>query len=436
MTETILWNKCLQALSPKLSDKQMRTWLHPLVVTQKNNILKVIAPNKFIMDEIETEYMCMIKEVAKLESGNEISEIELSLPLLEREYRISENREVRKPVVSALNKELRFDNFVEGKSNQLAKAACSSVVKELGQYNPLYIYGGVGLGKTHLLHSIGNEILNEDPSKKVAYLHSEKFVQNMVTALRQNKIEEFKNFYRSLDALLLDDVQFFANKERSQEEFFHTFNTLFEYKKQVVLTSDKYPKEIDGLEERIKSRLVWGMNVTIDPPDLETRMAIVHSKAESSNQTIPEEVAYFLAKHVYSNVRELEGSLRRVIATAHFKREEITLPFAKETLKDLISLQERLMTIEQIQKTVAAYYKIRVSDLLSSKRDRKIAFPRHMAMSIAKELTSHSLPSIGDAFGGRDHTTVLHACKKIKGLLSSSSSTEQDYQNILHTLNN
>ena len=258
----------------------------------------------------------------------------------------------------------------------------------------------------------------------------------MVTALRQNKIEEFKNFYRSLDALLLDDVQFFANKERSQEEFFHTFNTLFEYKKQVVLTSDKYPKEIDGLEERIKSRLVWGMNVTIDPPDLETRMAIVHSKAESSNQTIPEEVAYFLAKHVYSNVRELEGSLRRVIATAHFKREEITLPFAKETLKDLISLQERLMTIEQIQKTVAAYYKIRVSDLLSSKRDRKIAFPRHMAMSIAKELTSHSLPSIGDAFGGRDHTTVLHACKKIKGLLSSSSSTEQDYQNILHTFNN
>lgn len=436
MTETILWNKCLQALSPKLSDKQMRTWLHPLVVTQKNNILKVIAPNKFIMDEIETEYMCMIKEVAKLESGNEISEIELSLPLLEREYRISENREVKKPVVSALNKELRFDNFVEGKSNQLAKAACSSVVKELGQYNPLYIYGGVGLGKTHLLHSIGNEILNEDPSKKVAYLHSEKFVQNMVTALRQNKIEEFKNFYRSLDALLLDDVQFFANKERSQEEFFHTFNTLFEYKKQVVLTSDKYPKEIDGLEERIKSRLVWGMNVTIDPPDLETRMAIVHSKAESSNQTIPEEVAYFLAKHVYSNVRELEGSLRRVIATAHFKREEITLPFAKETLKDLISLQERLMTIEQIQKTVAAYYKIRVSDLLSSKRDRKIAFPRHMAMSIAKELTSHSLPSIGDAFGGRDHTTVLHACKKIKGLLSSSSSAEQDYQNILHTLNN
>ena len=307
---------------------------------------------------------------------------------------------------------------------------------ELGQYNPLYIYGGVGLGKTHLLHSIGNEILKQDKQKKVVYLHSEKFVQNMVTALRTNKIEEFKDFYRSVDALLLDDIQFFANKERSQEEFFHTFNTLFEYKKQVVLTSDKYPKEITGLEERIKSRLVWGMSVTIDPPDLETRMAILHSKAEAVNQKIPDDVAYYLAKNVYSNVRELEGSLRRVLATAHFKRAPITLAFTKETLKDLISLQERLMTIEQIQKTVATYYNVRVSDLLSAKRDRKITLPRHIAMSIAKQLTNHSLPTIGDAFGGRDHTTVLHACKKIKGLRLTSASLDQDYQNILHTLNN
>jgi chromosomal replication initiator protein len=258
----------------------------------------------------------------------------------------------------------------------------------------------------------------------------------MITAIRTNKIEEFKDFYRSVDALLLDDIQFFANKEKSQEEFFHTFNTLFEYKKQVVLTSDKYPKEIVGLEERIKSRLVWGLSVTIDPPDLETRVAILHGKAEAVGQKIPDDVAYYLAKNVYSNVRELEGSLRRVLATAHFKRSPVTLAFTKETLKDLISLQERLMTIEQIQKTVAAYYNVRVSDLLSAKRDRKITLPRHIAMSIAKQLTSHSLPTIGDAFGGRDHTTVLHACKKIKGLKLTSASLDQDYQNILHTLNN
>jgi chromosomal replication initiator protein len=310
------------------------------------------------------------------------------------------------------------------------------VVSNLGQYNPLYIYGGVGLGKTHLLHSIGNEIIKKDKAKRVVYLHSEKFVQNMVSAIRQNKLEEFKSVYRSVDALLLDDIQFFANKEKSQEEFFHTFNTLFEYKKQVVLTSDRYPKEIAGLEERIKSRLVWGMNVTIDPPDLETRMAILHSKAEMVSEKIPDDVAYFLAKNVYSNVRELEGSLRRVLATAHFKREPVTLDFVKETLRDLLSLQERLMTIEQIQKTVAEYYKIRVSDILSSKRDRKITLPRHVAMAMAKDLTSHSLPSIGDAFGGRDHTTVLHACKKISALKTSSSNISKDYQNILHILNN
>jgi chromosomal replication initiator protein len=286
------------------------------------------------------------------------------------------------------------------------------------------------------LHSIGNEIIKIDKTKKVVYLHSEKFVQNMVTAIRQHKIEEFKKHYRSVDALLLDDIQFFANKERSQEEFFHTFNSLFEYKKQVVLTSDKYPKEIAGLEERIKSRLVWGINVTIDPPDLETRVAILHKKAGTAGETIPNDVAFFLAKSVYSNVRELEGCLRRVIATAHFKREEITIAFVKETLKDLISLQERLLTIEHIQKTVAGYYKIRVSDILSAKRDKKITLPRHIAMALSKELTSHSLPSIGDAFGGRDHTTVLHACKKITALKTSSSSLSQDYQNIMHSLNN
>ena len=434
MNTATLWNKCLKDISERLSDKQMKTWLHPLEVSLNETKLSIVAPNKFIKDMIETDYLKMIEETVFQQSDKVVKEISLRLPEIERA--IKQERMPASGVNTALNKDLTFQNFVEGKSNQLAKAACASVVSNLGQYNPLYIYGGVGLGKTHLLHSIGNEIVRNNKNKKVVYLHSEKFVQNMVTALRQNKIEEFKNFYRSVDALLLDDIQFFANKERSQEEFFHTFNTLFEYKKQVVLTSDKYPKEIVGLEERIKSRLVWGMNVTIDPPDLETRMAILHSKAEMAGEVIPDDVAYFLAKNVYSNVRELEGSLRRVLATAHFKRTEIDLEFVKETLKDLISLQQRLMTIEQIQKTVAEYYKIRVSDILSTKRDRKITMPRHIAMAIAKDLTSHSLPSIGDAFGGRDHTTVLHACKKIRTLKTSSSSISKDYQNILHILNN
>ena len=434
MNITTLWDKCLKDMGDSLSDKQMKTWLHPLEVSLDNSTLSIVAPNKFIKDMVETDYLQMIKEAVINQSNDKVNEINLSLPDVKRTAAVIKNR--LKPIESTLNRDLNFDNFVEGKSNQLAKAACVSVVSNLGQYNPLYIYGGVGLGKTHLLHSIGNEIIKKDKAKRVVYLHSEKFVQNMVSAIRQNKLEEFKSVYRSVDALLLDDIQFFANKEKSQEEFFHTFNTLFEYKKQVVLTSDRYPKEIAGLEERIKSRLVWGMNVTIDPPDLETRMAILHSKAEMVSEKIPDDVAYFLAKNVYSNVRELEGSLRRVLATAHFKREPVTLDFVKETLRDLLSLQERLMTIEQIQKTVAEYYKIRVSDILSSKRDRKITLPRHVAMAMAKDLTSHSLPSIGDAFGGRDHTTVLHACKKISALKTSSSNISKDYQNILHILNN
>ena len=437
MTDTILWDKCLNAFNSVLSEKQMRTWFHPLEVIRKDKTLNVVAPNKFVKDVIENDFLLLIKDTVLNESSNQVSEILLSLPTPKKTQRSeSGSATTNKGRETSLNKDLTFENFVEGKSNQLAKAACTSVVTKLGQYNPLYIYGGVGLGKTHLLHSIGNEIIKADKTKKVVYLHSEKFVQNMITAIRQHKIEEFKKYYRSVDALLLDDIQFFANKEKSQEEFFHTFNSLFEYKKQVVLTSDKYPKEITGLEERIKSRLVWGMNVTIDPPDLETRVAILHKKAGIVGETIPDDVAFFLAKNVYSNVRELEGSLRRVIATAHFKREEISLAFVKETLKDLISLQERLLTIDHIQKTVAEYYKVRVSDIVSAKRDKKITLPRHIAMALSKELTSHSLPSIGDAFGGRDHTTVLHACKKIMALKTSSSSLSKDYQNIIHSLNN
>ena len=284
-----------------------------------------------------------------------------------------------------------------------------------------------------MLHSIGNEL--SKANKKVVYLHSEKFVQNMVTALRNNQIEEFKKFYRSLDVLLLDDIQFFAGKERSQEEFFHTFNALFEYKKQVVLTCDKYPKEISGLEDRIKSRLVWGLNVSIDPPDLETRVAILQSKAELLGLPIESEIAFFLARNINSNVRELEGNLRRVIATAKFRNCDITLDFTKETLADLISLNQRMITIEQIQKVTAHYYKVRVSDILSTKRDKKNTLPRHMAMALCKDLTNNSLPSIGDGFGGRDHT-VLHANKKISKLRQEDAQIEQDYIHIVHSLNN
>ena len=317
MNNTGLWGECLVALRDSLSEKQMKTWIHPLEVSCDNGILSIVAPNKYIRDAVETDFIEIIEAMAFDKSNKEVSSVKLSLlEIKSAEKILPKEKEVK--IRSWLNSDLTFESFVEGKSNQLAKAACSSVVKALGQYNPLYIYGGVGLGKTHLLHSIGNEILKQDKEKKVVYLHSEKFVQNMVTALRTNKIEEFKDFYRSVDALLLDDIQFFANKERSQEEFFHTFNTLFEYKKQVVLTSDKYPKEITGLEERIKSRLVWGMNVTIDPPDLETRMAILHSKAEAVQQKIPDDVAYYLAKNVYSNAREPGGSLRRVLSTAPF----------------------------------------------------------------------------------------------------------------------
>ncbi len=433
-----LWDKCLEVFGRVLTEKQMKTWLLPLEVSQVDKTLNVLAPNKFIQDSVQKNYFSLIKETVTKLSSNEIDRVLLSLDRVTPPETIKSPGLLKKSVFTSTNLDegLVFGNFVEGKSNQLAKAASENCAAYLGLNNPLYIYGGVGLGKTHLLHAIGNEIIKKSPKKRVAYLHSERFVQNMVSALRHGKMEDFKNYYRSVDALLLDDIQFFVGKERSQEEFFHTLNSLFEFKKQVVLTSDKYPKEIEGLEERLKSRLVWGMNVSIDPPDLETRVAILHSKSESSGAQIPDDVAFFLAKNVHSNVRELEGCLRRVIATAHFKREKITLDFVKDALKDLLSLQERNLTIEHIQKTVASYFKIRVADILSTKRDRRITLPRHMAMCLSKELTSHSLPSIGDAFGGRDHTTVLHACKKITALKTSSPGVDQDYKNLVHSLHN
>ena len=430
ITDNKIWQKCLNELSETLTDKEMRLWIEPLKATKDGDDIKLYAPNKFMKEEVERHFMDKI--TAALSNIVEGMQISLDVNSVARE-KVSA-RTIPPGFKSNLNADMTFSTFVEGKSNQLAKAACLSVVNEPGAFNPLYIYGGVGLGKTHLLHSIGNQLINVN--KKVVYLHSEKFVQNMVTALRNNQIEEFKKFYRNLDVLLLDDIQFFAGKERSQEEFFHTFNALFEYKKQVVLTCDKYPKEINGLEDRIKSRLVWGMNVSIDPPDLETRVAILQAKAETLGLPIDNDVAFFLARNINSNVRELEGNLRRVLATARFRKCEVTLNFTKETLADLISLNQRLITIEQIQKVTATYYKVRVSDILSTKRDKKSTLPRHMAMALCKDLTNNSLPSIGDGFGGRDHTTVLHANKKVNKLRKDDAHIDQDYNNIVQILNN
>jgi chromosomal replication initiator protein len=334
-----------------------------------------------------------------------------------------------------LNPDSTFENFVVGKSNQLAKAAALQVGENPGRaYNPLFLYGGTGLGKTHLMHAIGHMIQARNPQARIAYVHSERFVGDMVKALQHNTMNEFKAAYRTLDALLIDDIQFFAGKERSQEEFFHTFNALLEGQQQVVLTCDRHAKEVSGVEERLKSRFSWGLTASIDPPELETCAAILISKAEAAGTHIPEDVAFFMAKRIRSNVRELEGALRRVIANARFTGQPITVEFAKEALRDLLSLQAKLVTIENIQKTVADYYKVRMSDLLSPRRSRSIARPRQVAMALSKELTNHSFPEIGAAFGGRDHTTVLHACKRIKDLRDEDLRMSEDYSNLLRTL--
>ncbi len=336
---------------------------------------------------------------------------------------------------SSLNKDFVFENFVQGKSNQLALAAATQVAENPGgSYNPLFIYGGVGLGKTHLMHAVGNELKSRSQNANVVYLHSERFVADMVKALQLNAINDFKRYYRSVDALLIDDIQFFAGKERSQDEFFHTFNALLEGGHQIIVTCDKYPKEIKGLEERLKSRFGWGLTVAIEPPELETRVAILKSKAEQAKVFLPNDAAFFIAQKIRSNVRELEGALKRVIANAQFVKQEISVELVREALKDLLALQDRLVSIDNIQRVVAEYYKIKISDLHSKRRSRSVARPRQVAMYLSKDLTNHSLPEIGESFGGRDHTTVLHACRKIKELISSDADINEDVKNLLRTL--
>ncbi|MEX1033988.1 MAG: chromosomal replication initiator protein DnaA [Cellvibrionaceae bacterium] len=480
-----IWNKCIAHLADELPSQQFNTWIRPLRVDPgASEVLRLLAPNRFILDWVSEKFLNRIRELVSEQCADQPLTVALgvvngqamtfqmaqSLPggspalqageqnlsqtqtrTMPRALRTMEpfrgNGNVVKPSIqraevegglqhrSYLNQNFTFTSFVEGKSNQLGLAAAHQVAENPGgSYNPLFIYGGVGLGKTHLMHAVGNELLQKDPHAKVVYLHSERFVQDMIKALQLNAMNDFKRYYRSVDALLIDDIQFFAGKDRSQEEFFHTFNALLEGGQQIILTCDRYPKEINGLEERLKSRFGWGLTVAVEPPELETRVAILLKKAEESKMDLPHDAAFFIAQRIRSNIRELEGALKRVIANAHFMGRAIDVDLVREALKDLLALQDKQVSIDNIQRVVAEYYKIKVSDLLSKRRSRSVARPRQVAMALAKELTNHSLPEIGDAFGGRDHTTVLHACRKIKTLKEEDADIREDAKNLLRSL--
>ncbi|HCL76491.1 chromosomal replication initiation protein DnaA [Stutzerimonas xanthomarina] len=480
-----LWQQCVDLLRDELPAQQFNTWIRPLQAEADGDELRVYAPNRFVLDWVNEKYLSRLLELlaeratglapvlslligSKRTSSNALPSASVAraqnpapapVPAVSELVQgaalpaspaVEATQAVAAPAVrternvqvegglkhtSYLNRTFTFENFVEGKSNQLARAAAWQVADNPKHgYNPLFLYGGVGLGKTHLMHAVGNHLLQKNPNAKVVYLHSERFVADMVKALQLNAINEFKRFYRSVDALLIDDIQFFAKKERSQEEFFHTFNALLEGGQQVILTSDRYPKEIDGLEERLKSRFGWGLTVAVEPPELETRVAILMKKADQAKVDLPHDAAFFIAQRIRSNVRELEGALKRVIAHAHFMGRDITIELIRESLKDLLALQDKLVSVDNIQRTVAEYYKIKISDLLSKRRSRSVARPRQVAMALSKELTNHSLPEIGDAFGGRDHTTVLHACRKIAELRETDADIREDYKNLLRTL--
>ena len=458
-----LWKLCLARLEHELSEQQLNTWVRPLQAIVEDGGLRLLAPNKFVLDHVRENFLDVIRTaLAGLHPQGEVAvQIEIGSSRAPEPLRRSEPpaappaRPRPAPALapmpfaaapeppppaaeqaqSNLNPNFTFDSFVAGKSNQLARAACQQVAQNPGKaYNPLFIYGGTGLGKTHLMHAVGNQLRRQNPSARIVYLHSEHFVADMVRALQHDRIDEFKRFYRSLDALLIDDIQFFAGKERSQEEFFHTFNALLEGNQQVILTCDRYFKEVNGLEDRLKSRCGWGLTVVVEPPELETRVAILMSKAVQAQIVLPHEAAFFIAKHIRSNVRELEGALLRVNANAQFTGRPVTLELCREALHDVISLHDKLVTIDNIQKTVAEYYKLRVADLNSPSRNRSIARPRQLAMALAKELTNHSLPEIGNAFGGRDHTTVLHAVRKIAELREADTRIREDFNNLLATL--
>tara|TARA_B110000977_G_scaffold2483_2_gene3422 strand:+ start:276 stop:1727 length:1452 start_codon:yes stop_codon:yes gene_type:complete len=477
-----IWQKCLACLQDELPSHQFNTWIRPLKVNEEGRMIQLLAPNRFVQDWVRDKYFSRIRELVADYATDDTQGVELVVAVGSSSSSAANYKAERASVIatpgfvpnapaypsfatrqsgviiqpqfnteavperviqvegsvrhqSYLNRAFTFSSFVQGKSNQLALAAAKQVAENPGSsYNPLFLYGGVGLGKTHLMHAVGAALIEKNPNAKVVYLHSERFVADMVKALQLNAINEFKRFYRSVDALLIDDIQFFAGKERSQEEFFHTFNALLESGQQMILTCDRYPKEIVGLEDRLKSRFGWGLTVAVEPPELETRVAILMKKAAEGNIALPEDAAFFLAKKIRSNVRELEGALKRVVANSHFTGEEISTPFIQESLRDLLALQDRKVSIDNIQKTVASYYKIKIADILSKRRSRSVARPRQLAMALSKELTNHSLPEIGDAFGGRDHTTVLHACRKIKELREADRDIHDDYDNLYRSL--
>lgn len=469
----ILWEKCLGYLQEELPAQQFNTWIRPLRLdtsqptgsTSPNSVC-LLAPNRFVKDWVSDKFLDRIVDIYQQVCGERCA-VTVESGVLERERGVAKpsadieiDAAVSAPVAatvparpqthsatrnsgiegglnhqSNINEVFTFSSFVEGKSNQLALAASKQIAENPGgSYNPLFIYGGVGLGKTHLMHAVGNALRLQKPNAKIIYLHSERFVADMVKALQLNAINDFKRFYRSVDALLIDDIQFFAGKERSQEEFFHTFNALLEGGQQMILTCDRYPKEINGLEERLKSRFGWGLTVAVEPPELETRVAILIKKAHQAKVELPTDAAFFIAQRIRSNVRELEGALKRVIASAHFTGRTIDIDLIRESLRDLLALQDKLVTIDNIQRVVAEYYKVKLSELLSKRRSRSIARPRQVAMALAKELTNHSLPEIGEAFGGRDHTTVLHACRKVKELQETSRDIGEDFKQLLRAL--
>lgn len=483
------WQRCVGHLQEELPAQQFNTWIRPLRLEVGDGWIRLLAPNRFVRDWVNDRFFARIRELVSEFSPEEMP-INIELAVADRQpppvsvppsppvttalastpgaamalpasvqdefiedpgYREPEPVVASSPVAPAVQRQVEveggirhqsslmdaytFETFVEGKSNQLARAAASQVAENPGRaYNPLFLYGGVGLGKTHLMHAVGNSLMQQNPNARVVYLHSERFVADMVKALQLNAINEFKRYYRSVDALLIDDIQFFSGKERSQEEFFHTFNALLEGGQQMILTCDRYPKEIKGLEERLKSRFGWGLTVAVEPPELETRVAILLKKAEQEKIALPSDAAFFIAQRVRSNVRELEGVLKRVIASSRFMARPIDIPLIKESLKDLLALQDKQVSLDNIQRTVAEYYKIKISDLMSKRRSRSVARPRQLAMALSKELTNHSLPEIGEGFGGRDHTTVLHACRKIKELRDSDGDIREDYKNLIRLL--
>ncbi len=458
------WDVCVEQLAAELTAEQLNTWIKPLQVEESPQSIYLFAPNRFVKDWVSDRYLDRIQSfysqhvggtfhvsvrVGSSTGGDRPASRLASATKAEKngqQHKADQSpaqMQDREPAIvegsikhsNRLNSDFRFGNFVEGKSNQLARAAAQRVSEKPGsEYNPLFLYGDTGLGKTHLMHAVGNQIRSQNPKAKIIYLHSERFVADMVKALQLNAIADFKRVYRNVDVLLIDDIQFFAGKEKSQEEFFHTFNSLLEGEQQIILTSDRYPKEIDNMEDRLKSRFGWGLTVRLEPPELETRVAILINKAQAAGVELKRDCAFFIAQKVRSNVRDLEGALKRVLANAHFFGQTITLDFVRETLRDLIAVHDRQISLDNIQRMVADYFKIKISDLLSKRRNRSVARPRQVAMALCKELTDHSLPEIGEAFGGRDHTTVLHACRKIKELCETDLAIRDDYSNLLKAL--